>query len=176
MALSFFRILYIVYDERQTKEMLIMDLKKMQNLSEAFIEKFKESATELVMDEVTNTDDDNRKTIIMFTARDMAIGAMIKRNENIAIGIGIGVGITALTFIISSKLINKKKDDIIDITFEEILESETEITDNESEEIDDESIENEKPFMDNVNDILKKPSSLKDLKSAINKLKDNDIT
>lgn len=73
---------------------------KMQNLSEKYVSKFSKAASELVMDEVTNTDDENKKTIIMFTAIDMARGALLKRNEHILTGIGIGIVGTTLALAI----------------------------------------------------------------------------
>ena len=81
------------------------NLKKLQNLDDKYIAKFNNIATKLVMDEVTDTDDENKKTIIMFTARDMAIGAILKRNEYVLTGVGIGV----LGTLITLKIINYKK-------------------------------------------------------------------
>ena len=80
-------------------------LKKLQNLDEKYIDKFRDMATKIIMDEVENTDDANRKTIIMFTARDMAIGAALKRNEYILTGVGIGI----LGTILVSKIIKHKR-------------------------------------------------------------------
>jgi hypothetical protein len=160
-----------------------MDLKRMQNLSQEYIDKFKEAATELVRNEVTNTDEENIKKIIMFTSRDMAIGSLIKRNEHIAIGIGIGVGIASLSFAISNKVLKRniekqieKEIMINDINekegaksaFDEVSVSQSEIIETESTSKDEETI------MDRVNAILKKPSNLEDLKSVIREIKDNE--
>lgn len=157
-----------------------MDLEKMQNLSQAFIDKFKDAATELVMNEVTNTDEENIKKIIMFTARDMAIGAVLKRNEYIAIGIGIGVGITSLTFAVSNKVTKQKIEmDTYDVhiekrnvnkAFEEVSVSQSKVVDKKSVNKDG----NEESILDRVNEILKKPSNLEDLKDIIKELKDNE--
>lgn len=81
------------------------NLKKLQNLDDKYINKFRDMATKIVMDEVDNTDDENKKTIIMFTARDMAIGAILKKNEYILTGVGIGI----LGTLVTLKIINYKK-------------------------------------------------------------------
>lgn len=81
------------------------NLKKLQTLGDKYSNKFNKIATEIVMNEVTNTDDENKKTIIMFTARDMAIGSILKRKEYILTGMGIGILGTVLTL----KMINHKK-------------------------------------------------------------------
>ena len=83
------------------------NLKKLQSLDEKYIAKFNDMATKIVMDEVDNTDDENKKTIIMFTARDMAIGAVLKRNQYILTGIGIGILGTLLTLKIIRKIKNE---------------------------------------------------------------------
>ena len=80
-------------------------LKELQNLDEKYIAKFNDMATKIVMDEVTNTDDENKKTIVMFTARDMAIGAILKKNEYILTGVGIGI----LGTLLALKIINYRK-------------------------------------------------------------------
>ena len=81
------------------------NLKKLQNLDDKYINKFRDIATKLVMDEVEGTDDENKKTIIMFTARDMAIGAILKKNEYILTGVGIGI----LGTLVTLKIIKYKK-------------------------------------------------------------------
>ena len=81
------------------------NLKKLQNLDDKYIAKFNNIATKLVMDEVEDTDDENKKTIIMFTARDMAIGAILKRKEYILTGVGIGI----LGTLVTLKIIKHKK-------------------------------------------------------------------
>ena len=83
------------------------NLKKLQSLDEKYIAKFNDMATKIVMDEVDNTDDENKKTIIMFTARDMVIGAVLKRNQYILTGIGIGILGTLLTLKIIRKIKNE---------------------------------------------------------------------
>jgi hypothetical protein len=164
--------------------MLIMDLKKMQNLDEMSIRRFIKAATELVMDEVTNTDEENKQKIIMFTARDMAIGAAMRRNEHILTGVGIGVLGTTLAFTIGNK-IKKKKDEVI-VQFdkdgldkmEEILKEQKdtfkETSASQSEVTEDEQVDEEKSIMDRVNDILKKPSNLEDLKAVIKELRQSE--
>jgi F0F1-type ATP synthase membrane subunit a len=86
-----------------------MNLKKMQNVSDKYVTKFNKAATELVMEEVTGTTDENKKTIALITARDMAIGAVIKRSEHILTGLAIGVLGTALTIGIVNKIKKNKK-------------------------------------------------------------------
>jgi hypothetical protein len=146
------------------------------------------------MDEVTNTDEENKKTIIMFTARDMAIGAAMKKNEYIATGISIGVVGTALAFMISNKIKNKEKEVVvydidtnkvskekgdIEEVFEEISASEEQPEVTEDIKVNKKSKKNtedekEKSIIDKVNDILKKPSNLEDLQAVIKELNDNE--
>lgn len=155
-----------------------MDLKKMQGISDIFIDKFKEAATKLVMAEVRDTDKENKETIIMFTARDMAIGARLKRNEYIAMGIGIGVVGTLLTYSISDMIINGKEETIYNVKKEDIDSVLNEMSATESETVEKEStdIEDDKKedILEKVNDILKRPSNLNDLKAVVKELKDNE--
>lgn len=109
-----------------------MNLKKMQNLREKYIEKFNNAATTLVMDEVGNTSEENKKTIAMFTARDMAIGAAMKRNQHILTGVAIGVVSTVVTM----KVIEK------------IKRRNTEVKE------DNESVPEEQPTVDVVEEII----------------------
>lgn len=165
-----------------------MNLKQMQNLSEKYINKFTKAATELVMDEVTNTDEENKKTIIMFSARDMAIGAALKRNEHILAGVGIGVVGTALAFTIGSKFRKKKDEVVVQVdmdelgkmedmlkehkkTFEEESAASEEVADEKEDKTDDEK---EKSILDKINDVLKKPANLDDLKAVIEELRNNE--
>jgi len=171
-----------------------LDLRKIPRLGDDYVDKFKEVSTELVMDEVGDMDEENKKTLIMSTARHMAIGAILKRNQHIALGIGIGVGLTIATFTISDKWIKKRKENEIIfydmdaqevhvdkgkvvMAFEEVSASQPEVTEKESEEIettDGEKIEKKESILDRVNKILKKPSNLEDLKAVIKELKDNE--
>jgi hypothetical protein len=90
-----------------------VNLKKLRNISDKYVAKFSNAATRLVMDEVSGTDDENKKVIAMVTARDMAIGAAMKKGEHILTGVVIGVLGTALTIGIVNKIkkLRKAKDD-----------------------------------------------------------------
>ena len=58
------------------------------------VDKFISLATQVIDIEV-ESDPENKKVISMFTARDMALGAQVSRNNHIAIGVAIGVVSTA---------------------------------------------------------------------------------
>lgn len=92
-----------------------MDLKKLQILGDDYSKHFKKVAKDIVMAEVTNTDDENKEVIAMFTARDMAIGAILKRKEYMLTGVTIGVLGTCLTIGVINKIKerrNTKKDEV----------------------------------------------------------------
>lgn len=159
-----------------------MNLKTLQNLGDKYAEKFKEVATAIINDEVI-TDEDNKKTIIMLSARDMAMGAALKRSEHILTGVGIGVIGTALAFTIGSKIKNKKKDVVVEFDMdslnkmEEVLKEQKKTFDEESattDELEEKQDDEEESIMDKINDILKKPSNLEDLKSVIEELRKNE--
>ncbi len=91
----------------------------MQNLQKNYINKFREAAIALVQAEVSDTSDDNKEVIAMFTARDMAVGAKLTKNKYILTGVAIGLAGSVLTLGINT-LVEKRKegkvteDDILD--------------------------------------------------------------
>jgi len=87
-----------------------VELRKLQILADDNSKKFGRLARAIVMDEVGETDDANKETIMMFTARDMAIGELATKNGHLLTGAAIGVIGTALAFTIYGKIKNKKKD------------------------------------------------------------------
>lgn len=158
-----------------------MDLKKMQNISEKYISKFTKSATKLIMDEVTGTDEIKGK-VIRWTARDMAIGAMIKRKEHILTGVSIGVVGTTLTFVVGNRIKNKleeddiKMKDIFKRLFKDSSVEETKIDEETIDEVIDSLSDKTNELRDNVdiidevNEILKGSSDLEEKKTAMDKL------
>lgn len=71
---------------------------------------FKKVAKLIVDESVTDTTEDNKETIAMFTARDMAMGAILKRKEYIVTGVVIGV-VGAITTSKIKKVYKESKED-----------------------------------------------------------------
>jgi hypothetical protein len=180
-----------------------MGIKLIPGLSEKYVDKFMEAATAVIMDEVTNTSDENKEVIARFTARDMARGAIFMRDRHILTGVGIGVGVTALAFTIGNKIKNRKKNkEVVEFdldTMESMLKDEMdemEVQEDESKEelkaamdelrsafkeesvsqpeVTEEQVDEGESIMDKINDILKKPSNLDDLKAVIEELRKNE--
>lgn len=168
-------------------------LNKLYALGEKNAKYFKWIADPIVR-HTTVTDEENMKKVSYLSAVDMAIGAAVKRNEHILTGVGIGVLGTTLAFTIGNIIKNKNKDDMdtnevstekedIEVAFEEVSVSQpdiTEIDEDEDEQVVEAPIKNEKKvdeninIMDKVNDILKKPHNLDDLKAVVEELKNNE--
>lgn len=134
-----------------------MNFNWLLDVSDDYVDRFKDIATHIVMHEVRGTDSDDEETLIMYTAKDMAMGAMLKRGEHVMTGIGIGIIGTALAFAVGNKVISLKgeKEIDVDIAYDEL------------------SVTNE-DVMERVNDILKKDDNLEDLKSIIEELRANE--
>ena len=90
-----------------------MTIKLTSKISEKEIKKFSKFAMQLIMDEVTDTDDENKQVIAAFTARDMAIGARLTKGKNIIIGATIGaIGTLAVTESIKKFKNRNKEEDL----------------------------------------------------------------
>jgi hypothetical protein len=149
-----------------------MNFKWLQNVSSDYVERFKEAATCIVMDEVSDTDDENKKTLIEFTARDMAMGAMLKRNEHIITGIGIGIIGTALTFVVSSKVMGLRHKKRENLYYD--ADKDRNRKDKVDVEIAYDEVSVSEDIVERVNEILKKDSNLEELKTIIQEIRDNE--
>lgn len=70
--------------------MLKMTLEKLYKKADKNAERFSKVAHIVVWDEVVS-DEENKKVIAMFTARDMAMGEILTKKRHIMLGITIGV-------------------------------------------------------------------------------------
>ena len=72
-----------------------MTLEKLYKKADKNSERFRKVAHTVVWDEVIS-DEENKKVIAMFTARDMAIGEILTRNRYFAAGLVVGIAATVL--------------------------------------------------------------------------------